>query len=106
MSDHFNGPVPEGADPDVFAAWGDYNADVFDEERYHTYSDYVETSVLNYGHLLRIADPSVHPDGRQAGEDEVQDLKFWYDKLKAEYDRLFPLCGACGQVHAKDRPSD
>jgi hypothetical protein len=93
-------------DPDVFAAWGDFNADMDPQDRYPTYAGYVEDQVQNYEHLLRVADPGAHPDGREAGEQEVQDLTYWHHKLTEEYDRLFTLCGACGQVHAKDRPAE
>lgn len=106
MSDeHWNAPVPEGADADVFSAWGDYNADVSDEERYHTYADYVESSTTNYEHLINSADAPSHPHGLQAGLTEVEDLTYWHGKLKAEYDRLFPICGACGQVHQINAPA-
>ena len=89
----------ENQDPDVFAAFNDYQADVSAGERYGSYAEYVDSSKENYEHLLRTdgSDPE-HPEWRE-------DVQFWLTKLNKEYERLHPLCGACGTQHQINAPA-
>lgn len=88
-------------DPDIYAAFRDYNADVSREERFPTYAGYVEDNVGNYEHLLRAVDVSL-----PGGLEERESIVFWLCKLQLEYERLFPMCGACGQRHRDPRECD
>lgn len=88
-------------DPDVYAAFRDFQADVSREERFDNYPDYVEDNVHNYEHLLRCIDPAL-----EGAEQEKEAIEFWLNKLQQEHGRLFPMCGACGQQHRDPRECD
>jgi len=98
---HVIGGHQDNTDPDIYAAFRDYNADVSRDERYPTYAGYVEDNVGNYEHLLRSIDMRL-----EGAEVERESIAFWLCKLQLEYERLFPMCGACGQRHQDPRECD